>query len=317
VARGQLVDEQNERQVTVRERLEQHWFAQARVRDLAYMRIALVGVLLAGSMWPGALEHQLRLTRLPVEWFEALPALKVLILPFGWAWGARPGALLVVSMWMMCGLAGLYALVGANTRLSFALFAYANTFLLGHAFSYGTLQHPQATATIILWVLLLTPCGEELSVDAMRKRLAKSRVRGEFIPRASDAMSVDARWPLRLTQWLLVSVYLSAGVSKLVVGKGAWMNGYTMGYYLLLDGFGHQLPLSVAIAQQHWIGVVSAVITLAFELTFVVGVLWPRTFSVYGIVGTGIHTGIFLLDALGGGCGRSSTTDIVHCAFGR
>jgi predicted DCC family thiol-disulfide oxidoreductase YuxK len=281
--------------MSVRERLEQHWFAPARVRDLAYLRIALVGVLLAGSMWPGALDHQLRLTLLPAAWFEALPALKVLTAPLVWGWGVRPSALLVTSMWMLCGAAGLFALVGARTRLSLALFAYANTFLIAHAFSYGTLQHPQAPATIILFVLLLTPCGEALSVDSMRKRVAESRRRGKFIPRADEATSANARWPLRLAQWLLVAAYLSAGVSKLVVGKGAWMNGYTMGYYLLLDGFGHQLPLSVAIAHVHWLGVVSAVVTMTFELTFVVSVLWPRTFPVYGAVGTGLHTGIFLL----------------------
>lgn len=279
--------------MTVRERLARHWFAPARVRDLAYLRIALVFVLLAGSMWPGKLELQLARSRLPAEWFVPLPALKVLMLPFGW--GARPGPLFITSMWVLCGVAGLWALAGARTRTSLALFALTNTFLVVHLLSYGTLQHSQAPATIILWALLLTPCGAELSVDAMRARVAESRNSERFVPRDTAAMSPDARWPLRLAQWLLVLVYLSAGVSKIVVGKGAWLNGHTMGYYFLLDGFGHSLPMSVAVAHVQWIGIAGAAITIVFELTFVVCVLWPRTFPLYGAVGTMLHTGIFLL----------------------
>ena len=279
--------------MSLRERLARHWFAPARLRDLAYLRIALVLVLLAGSMWPGKLDQQLVRARLPAEWFVPLPALKLLMVPFGW--GARPGALLITVMWIVCGVAGLFALVGARTRWSLALFAYANTFLVAHLLSYGTLQHPQAPATILLWMLLLTPCGAELSVDAMRARVSETRRSERFVPRDTMAVSADARWPMRLAQWLLVIVYLSAGVSKLVVGKGAWLNGYTMEYYLLVDGIGHQLPASLALAHVRWLGIVSAAVTLAFELTFVVGVLRPRTFPVYAAVGTAIHTGIYLL----------------------
>ncbi|MGH7621038.1 MAG: DCC1-like thiol-disulfide oxidoreductase family protein, partial [Gemmatimonadaceae bacterium] len=279
--------------MSVRDRISRHWFAPAPLRDLAYLRTALVFVLLAGSMWPGKLELQLTRARLPAEWYVPLPALKLLMLPFGW--GARPGPLLITGMWILCGAAGLFALVGARTRISLALFAFANTFLVVHLLSYGTLQHPQAPATILLWVLLLTPCGAELSVDALRARVAETASRERFAPRDAIATSPDARWPLRLAQWLLVLVYLSAGVSKLVVGKGAWLNGYTMEYYFLVDGIGHSLPLSLAIAHLRWFGIASAVVTLAFELTFAAGVLWPRTFPVYAAVGTGLHTGIFLL----------------------
>ena len=279
--------------MTLRERLDRHWFAPAHLRDLAHLRIALVAMLLAGALWPGALDHQLRLTALPGEWFTALPALKVMMAPFGW--GARPGAALVTAMWILCGIAGVGALVGAHTRVSLALFAAANTFLVAHAFSYGTLQHSQATAMIMVWVLVLTPCAAELSVDAMRARAEQTRSAGHFVPRGIGATSRDARWPLRLAQWLLVCVYLSAGVSKLAVGKSAWLNGYTMTMYFLVDGFGRELPFTLAIAHLHWLGVLSAVVTLVFELTFVVGVLWPRTFPVYAAVGTALHTGIYLL----------------------
>jgi hypothetical protein len=52
------------------------------------------------------------------------------MLPFGW--GARPGAAAIVAAWMVCGVTGIAALVGARTRLSLGVFAIANTFLLSH-----------------------------------------------------------------------------------------------------------------------------------------------------------------------------------------
>jgi predicted DCC family thiol-disulfide oxidoreductase YuxK len=278
--------------VTLLSRLDRYWFAPARVRDLAYLRITIVLVLLLGVMWPGALESQLHLTRLPAEWFTPVPALKVLMLPFGW--GARPTALLVTIAWIVCGVTGIAALLGAHTRATLATFAVTCTFLVLHQYAFGTLHHPEAGATIMLWVLILTPCGAELSADALRARVAESRVRGRFVARGVDTESRDARWPMRLAQWLLVCVYASAGLSKLVVAGRSWMNGYTLSYYLLLDGVNHHLPVTLAIAHVHWLGVVCAAVTMAFELTFVLCVLFPRLSPVYLATGTALHTGIWV-----------------------
>lgn len=278
--------------MTLLSRLDRYWFAPARLRDLAYLRITLVLVLLLGVMWPGALESQLQLTRMPAEWFTPVPALKVLMLPFGW--GARPTALLVTIAWIVCGVSGIAALLGAYTRATLATFAVTCTVLVLHQYAFGTLHHPEAGATIMLWVLILTPCGAELSEDALRARVADSRVRGRFVARGVDAESRDARWPMRLAQWLLVSFYASAGLSKLVVAGTLWMNGYTMSYYLLLDGVNHQLPMSLAIAHVHWFGAVCAAAAMAFELTFVLCVLFPRLSPAYLATGTALHTGIWV-----------------------
>jgi predicted DCC family thiol-disulfide oxidoreductase YuxK len=279
--------------VTLRDRLDRYWFEPARVRDLAYLRIAIVFVLLADALWPGNIGDQLRLARLPDEWFVPIPALKLLMLPLGW--GVRPSALMIVVAWIVCGVAGFAALIGAYTRWSLAIFATASTLLLAHFYSYGTMRHPQAAATIVLWMLILTPSGGALSLDAMRTRVAESRGRERFEAATAEAMSRDARWPIRVVQWLLVAVYLSAALSKLRLGKAAWLNGYTMSYYLLVDGIGHSIPLSVALAHVHWVGIAVASLALAFELTFVVCVLFPRAAPAYLATGGALHTGICLL----------------------
>ena len=279
--------------MSVRERLDRYWFDPAPLRDLALLRVAIVLVLLASALWPGALDTQLRLARLPREWFDPIPSLKILMLPFGW--GARPGAEALVCAWVVCGVSGIAALIGAYTRVTLAVFAIAITFLLSHLYSYGTLQHSEAAAVIVLWMLMLTPCGEALSVDALRARVAESAGRGRFERREGQRMSRDARWPLRVVQWLLVLIYLSAGLWKIVRGQSGWMNGYTMQFHLLVDGSTHGVPLAIAAARVHWMGVVSAVLTVLFELTFVVCVLFPRTAPVYLAMGVGLHAGIWIL----------------------
>ncbi|MEO8880581.1 MAG: DCC1-like thiol-disulfide oxidoreductase family protein [Gemmatimonadaceae bacterium] len=279
--------------MSIRERLDRYWFEPARLRDLAYLRIAVVFALLTDALWPGTLALELRRARLPAEWFTALPALKVEMLPFGW--GARPGATLLVIAWIVCGVTGIGALLGAYTRLSLIVFAPVVTLLLAHVFSYGTMRHPQAAATIVLWLLILTPCGAELSIDAIRARVARSRARGRFVEVEEWARSRDARWPMRLVQWLLVSVYLSAALSKITVGKGAWLNGYTMTYDMLLDGIGHALPMTLSLAHVHWLGILIAALVLAFEATFVLCVLYPRLVLVYLAAGVAMHISIAVL----------------------
>jgi predicted DCC family thiol-disulfide oxidoreductase YuxK len=288
-----VADERVGTKVSLRERLDRYWFEPARVRDLAYLRIAIVFVLLADALWPGTLGHQLRLARLPSEWFASIPTLKLVMLPFGW--GARPSAALIIAAWIVCGVAGFAALIGAYTRWSLAIFATACTLLLAHFYSYGTMRHPQAAATIVLWMLILTPSGRALSVDAMRARLVESRARERFVPLDEEERSRDARWPIRLVQWLLVVVYLSAALSKISMGRAAWLNGYTMSYYLLVDGIGHSIPLSVALAHVHWVGVAAASLALTFELAFIVCVLFPRVTPAYLAAGGALHTGIWLL----------------------
>jgi predicted DCC family thiol-disulfide oxidoreductase YuxK len=279
--------------VSLLARADRYWFAPARLRDLAYMRMAIVLVLLLGVLWPGALDEQLRSATLPAEWFLSLPMLKVLLLPLGW--GARPGPATLTVVWIVCGTAGLFALAGAHTRASLATFAVTSTILIVNQYTYGTVHHPEAAAVIMMWALVFTPCGAELSVDAMRARVAASRTREEFIPRGPHQLSPDARWPMRLAQWLLVCVYLSAGLSKLVVAGPAWLNGYTLSYYFLLDGVNNRLPLTLALAHLTWFGAVCATGALVFELTFVLCVLVPRLSPPYLAAGTALHTGIWLL----------------------
>lgn len=278
----------------LRRRLGCHWFAPASLLDLAMVRIVVVATELVSLLVPGpsSLGRQLWLSHAPAPTFMPFPALKVLMLPFGW--GARPGPMFLHAVWIGALVFGILALIGLSWRLALALFAAASTLLIAHAYSYGEMHHGQALLVIALWVLCFAPSGAALSVDALldRRRRARRSVRVEA-PGADS--SPFARWPLRLIQWLLVLAYLSAAISKLTMGGLDWLNGYTLAYYFVQDGMIHRDGLALFVARFPAVCALLAAGALLFELTFAVAVLRPRLAWVYVIAGTVMHTTIFVL----------------------
>lgn len=271
--------------------LDRHWFAPGSLRDLATVRIVIVAGQLV--LLPGREAH-LALTAASDETFLALPALKVLMLPFG-EWGVRPEAGLIEAAWLLAIVTGILALVGLFTRPALLGFAATNTLLQAHLFSYGSVHHRQAILMIALWVLAFAPSGAAYSLDSLRRRtrFSLAGLRGKPGPPAGDLHEL-ATWPLRLIQWVFVLVYLSAGLSKLSIGGLQWLNGHTLSYYLVQDGWRHGSALGLWIAGFPALTSGLAVLTVAFELTFALAVLVPRLAWVYVLVGLGIHTGIYL-----------------------
>jgi predicted DCC family thiol-disulfide oxidoreductase YuxK len=104
-----------------------------------------------------------------------------------------------------------------------------------------------------------------------------------------------ARWPLRTIQWLLVLAYLSAGLSKLIVGGLQWFDGHTLSYYLMRDSVRWGSEVAMAAAEQTELLAVLSVGTVGFELTFALAVLVPVLAWPYVLVGGALHTGIYIL----------------------
>ena len=271
--------------------LDRHWFAPARSSDLAIARMVVVGSQLL--LFLPDLADQIWLAGADPSLFRPIPALKVLMFPFG-EWGARPDLMLLRGAWLLAIVSGVTGVLGLYTRPSMLAFAATNTLLVAHGYSYGEFHHPEGLLIIALWLLAVAPSGAVLSADDLRTRLAGSLQFMKFQPRrATDEYSESARWPLRTIQWLFVLAYLSAGLSKLRVGGLEWMNGHTLAYYLLQDGVRWDIPLAVALAEWTWLLVVLSVVTVAFEMTFAVAVVVPRLVWPYVLVGAALHTGIY------------------------
>jgi predicted DCC family thiol-disulfide oxidoreductase YuxK/uncharacterized membrane protein YphA (DoxX/SURF4 family) len=272
--------------------LSRHWFEPGSLRDLAIARIIIVAGQL--FLFLPSLERQLWHLTVDESLYQPRNALKVLLLPFA-EWGARPDPLFLQAVWLAAVVTGVLALIGLFTRPSLFLFAAANTLMVAHDYSYGALHHPSAVLIIALWVLACGPSGSALSVDDFRRRMYSSVRFMTFRPRSpQEERSEFARWPLRTIQWVFVLIYLSAALSKLLHGFD-WLNGYTLGYYLLQDGMRWDQPLGVFLHDKTVLLVLASVVTLVFELTFAVAVLVPRLTPIYLLVGAGMHISILVL----------------------
>jgi predicted DCC family thiol-disulfide oxidoreductase YuxK len=286
-------------------RLHDHWFAPAPLADLALVRITLAAMQLALLLIPflsvevGACpgcnpDYQVWLTAIDDREFTPLPALKVLLSPFGW--GVRPEAMLVQAVWLATVAAGVLALVGLYTRPSLLVLAIGSTLLVSHAYSYNEGHHPEALLTIMLWSLVLAPSGARRSLDHLRFRVRHTLAGGRFEPEPpGPALSPHARWPLRLAQWLLVLIYLSAGTSKLLNGGLQWFNGYTLAYYIGDDALERGSALGVWLAQHVMLVQLISVGAIAIELGFGGVMVWPRLVWLFVLAGIGLHVGIYVL----------------------
>jgi hypothetical protein len=264
--------------------LDHHWFAPASLTDLAVVRIVLVAAQLLVFM--PSLDWTHEVARYLNEDFVPIPALKVLMLPFG-GWGVRPSAGFLTGVTVLAVISGILAILGLGTRVAMLIFAACNTLLVSHVYSYGDYHHPEALMIIALWVLAAAPAGRALSLDRV---LARRSGRGSPEP----GRSPDARWPLRLIQWNFVLVYLSAGLSKLASEGFQWMNGYTMSYYLLQHGVREDIPLSRWLQEHLVLSSAISVVAVGFELSFAVCILRPRLAWLYVAIGTALHIGIYL-----------------------
>ncbi len=277
--------------------LIRHWFAPARVHDLAVVRIVLVATQLWLLVWPSAACHcnraiQLWLTQIDGRYYDPLPLLNVTLALLGVE--GRPGADLLENTWLAGTTAGILALVGLLTPLSLLCLAGASTLLIAHGYSYGEYHHTDALMVLALWALALAPSGKALSLDAMIRRWWRGRGSGLATGPGEAPLDPFARWPLRLVQWLLALTYLDAGLAKLENAGLSWMNGYTLASVFAADGVHRGHALGVFLADQpQWL-VVPAVLTLTFELGFVLLML-SRWWWVLVLWGVGMHLLIYVI----------------------
>ena len=272
--------------------LERHWFAPAPLRDLAFFRITVVAAQLL--IFLPSLGTIRRLGGADDRLWYPLPALKVLLWPFGW--GVRPDPMLLEGVLYLTVVAGILGLIGLYTRPSLLAFTAGNTVLIAHTYSYGEYHHNDGVMVIALAILSVSACGRAWSIDSVRSRIAATAHGMRFVPSGETAqVSEAARWPLRLVQWLLVLIYLSAGLSKLAIGGLDWLNGYTLAYYLAEDGLRWDLDLGLKLAAHPKLLVAMSVVAITFELSFALAILFPRLTWAYVLLGTGLHVGIDVL----------------------
>lgn len=140
---------------------------------------------------------------------------------------------------------------------------------------------------IALLLLMVSPCGRGLSIDAWRRR-RKLAAAGDTAGVAASRFV--APWAVRLFQLELCTIYFFTGLAKL--GGETWWQGTSV-HYVLNDvtitrwSFA-QLPVPI------WITAPITYVSLAFEVFFPVLVLWRRSRPWALLYGVLFHLGIFL-----------------------
>jgi predicted DCC family thiol-disulfide oxidoreductase YuxK len=275
-----------------------YWFRPSRLFNLAICRLALVGAQMFLLHWFGTLDYAINLAKQASTGGESLffPLLvyQLLTLPFGDNF--IPSIEGFQAIYYLTLFAGTCSFLGLWTNPSLVVFAVGNIFLQAFSYSFGEIHHPHGLMMIALAILALSPCGEILSLDDLRRRLSIASKNRQFQSfNIFTQQSEFSRWPLLLIQWLFAVCYASAFWSKVREGGGiAWANGYTLQYYLVQDGFRFNLDFALWVAQFHYLVLALQWIVFIFQGTFFLAVLFPSVGWLYALLGISFHTGVYL-----------------------
>ena len=107
--------------------------------------------------------------------------------------------------------------VGLLTRFNTLIAFFLGSYLLALEQSFGYVGHTAGPIALALVVFAVSPCGDDLSVDRLIRNKLSNRALGHG-------------WPIRLLELILVSVFVSAGLSKLINSGWGWVAGDHMTY---------------------------------------------------------------------------------------
>jgi uncharacterized membrane protein YphA (DoxX/SURF4 family) len=257
-----------------------YWFPLASPLNVAGARIVSVAAQLFW-FFP-SLDYQISLATKNSEFMDPQPIIRLIDALLVREAVFAPGPL--TAIYWMTAIAGVLALIGLFTRVSLFLFALGVWFFVSHGYSYADVHHPQALFAIFLMLLPFSPAGERLSVDALLRRR-----KGRPVAEATDT----AMWPLKLLHVLLALTYFSTGITKLISGGLAWMNGYTLQRYLFSDAISGNIPLGIWMSQQYTLCVILSVLTILFEVFYFVSILVPRVAPLMFVGAIFFHIGLY------------------------
>jgi|GEM_PF-874288 uncharacterized membrane protein YphA (DoxX/SURF4 family) len=277
--------------MTLSERWNNFWFADAPYFDLAVMRIACVAFqcfFLLDSQF-GAVQYVLSL---PADMYHPP------VLMWALTGGTEPWtASVIYPLYWITVLAGFAALVGLLTNASMVVFSLCNLYLQLFIFSFGDYHHPEAIMVIGLLALALSPCGKLFSVDNLIARFrGTAPVGGTSVP-LLDYKGPYAGWPIKFIQCFFPLMYISAAVAKVAYSGYSleWANGYTLQYYFIQDDIRKVSPLALWASQWHTVIFLGQITVLFYQMTYFLVVPYPKLRWIYLPIGMGFHLANYLI----------------------
>ena len=245
--------------VNVRDRVEGFFFAPAAPTNLGVVRAGLFSL----TAWWALQEDVTRdaaLARVnwrPTSYFHLL--------------GGPPSAGTLRAIQVALVVSALFAAAGLFSRAAQLVATPLAAYLLGFDSNFGKINHRSMLLVLLLFALLPARLGDGFSIDRLR---VAARTR-DGAPPAPDPRY---RWPLALAQVCAVSVYFFAGVSKLVNGGPSWFtaDSFRRFLYVRLDQLSSPPHAGLWLADHPGIAQIAAIASVAFELSVVLILIWPR-----------------------------------------
>jgi len=280
---------------TVKETIRTFFKCAGHPVNLAIFRIVFFGFW----AWWFDLERVVGFSQLPRE-------LQVPPTGFGWflsAVGRFDPAAITVLGWIL-RTSCITAMIGLLSGPSAFVVSVVGFILCGIPQSYGKTD----SHDFMIWfavVLSVSRCADVLSVDAVI-RAVRCADRGGILRLApSRAYAL----PLRIIWTLMGIYYFFGGMWKAIDGRLDWIFSENLRYQIHTRWYSlHTLPrLAQFVIHQHaWFFYTAAIITLAFELSFIALILFPRTRAFLIGVGLFFHNSVGLMH-------RSSFIDLQMC----
>jgi hypothetical protein len=273
------------------EPIDAHWFGPVPAWPLAVFRMGFAFVLLCyyadrfAYLWELFGDTPARLPDLAMDAQSRWKFLQA----FYWGALSQPAALAAAALFTLAALA---LLVGYRARAAAGVLCL--WMLLRILFEWHTAFSIDRSSVLVLGVLALSPCSRVLSVDALRAAgLDEGRAPGG----ASGWREVMVSgWATRTLQWLLLSWYVLAGLSKLA---GSWdlIPNYDVLYSQVQGWYENDLAFWALQHVPKPVFTLLQQMALYFEL-YAPLLLVPRRLRPIGmLIGIGMHVGVAALMA--------------------
>jgi hypothetical protein len=259
------------------------WLAPMPAPRLALLRIT-IGAMALGYLLIRT-PHLVALTEYPAQQFHPTGLARLLTLPL-------PDSLVVGSV-VVSLLAGAAFVAGVGFALSGPAFALGFLWVTTYRSSFGMVFHTENLLALHLLLLGASRAADALSVDERRRRRAPVEVSAEY------------GWAVRALCLVTVLAYFLAGVAKLKLAGGPWLEGELLRRQIAYDNL-RKLELGTSVsALGPWIVrhpavfPVLAVGTMLVELGAPLALFRRRIAAAWVAAAWGFHVGVVLFMSIG------------------
>ena len=259
-------------------RLVSWWLTPMPASRLALLRVAIGGIALVYLAI--RVPHLLGLSHYTEPQFRPIGLSSFLTAPLSEAWLS-----VSVGISLLCGAAFV---AGLGFALSGPAFALSFLWITTYRSSFGMIFHTENLLALHVLLLGASRAADTLSVDARRHG------------RPEPAPSAEYGWPVRALCLVTTLAYFLAGVAKLKLAGGPWLEGELLRRQIAYDNLRKielgtdVFPLGPWLVRHRAVFPVLAIGTMLVELGAPLALVRARIGKVWVAAAWGFHVGVLL-----------------------